>query len=294
MCASIQDLWDYHIHSKRCGHAVGKLQEYVQQAIKIGLQEIGLSDHFPMFFLPKEANAEQFAMPRDQFAEYLEECRILQSKYSDKIQIKIASEVDYYPDQHVLSQLYSELKKYESKLDYLIGSIHIIKIDDEIPFPVDSPDIMEKFQKYGEETIFSEYYKNLIKMVKTGVFQIVGHCDLPKKYGTYLGRSEAIWDLKMKFLNEVKRTGEMAVEINHSGLYRPVKEQYPHDEMIKACIEREIPLVFGSDAHRSSYVGYHFEETLKKCINFANSLQKPLIMAKFTQKIIKRENLNQF
>lgn len=71
---------------------------------------------FSDVFLPKEANAEQFAMPRDQFAEYLEECRILQSKYSDKIQIKIASEVDYYPDPHVLSQLYSELKNMSLNL----------------------------------------------------------------------------------------------------------------------------------------------------------------------------------
>ncbi|MHA1794833.1 MAG: histidinol-phosphatase HisJ [Promethearchaeota archaeon] len=276
-------LWDYHVHSKRCGHAVGKLSAYVQRAIDLGLKEIGLSDHFPMFFLPPEAHAEQFAMKRDEFPEYLAECQHLQKQFSAQIRIKIASEVDFFPDSNAMKKLLQELRKFLDRLDYIIGSIHIIQVDDNTPFAVDSPDIFEHFKHYGEETIFSEYYHSMIELVRMGIYQIVGHCDLPKKYGTYLGKTPSIWEMKLKFLDEVKLHPNMAVEINHSGLYKPVGEQYPHDEMIEALIERKIPIVFGSDAHRPKDVGYQFRETFQKCRKFAKKLDKPLILAKFTR-----------
>ncbi|MBI3316105.1 MAG: PHP domain-containing protein, partial [Candidatus Omnitrophica bacterium] len=39
---------DYHMHTPLCGHAVGEPGEYVEQAIKVGLSEIGFSDHAPL------------------------------------------------------------------------------------------------------------------------------------------------------------------------------------------------------------------------------------------------------
>ena len=39
---------DYHMHTPLCGHAVGEPAEYVEQAIKVGLEEIGFSDHAPL------------------------------------------------------------------------------------------------------------------------------------------------------------------------------------------------------------------------------------------------------
>ena len=42
------NLADYHIHTKRCGHAIGEMEEYVKNAIRKGLREIGFSDHLPL------------------------------------------------------------------------------------------------------------------------------------------------------------------------------------------------------------------------------------------------------
>ncbi len=39
---------DYHTHHARCGHAIGNLEEYVQQGIRLGLDQLGLSDHMPL------------------------------------------------------------------------------------------------------------------------------------------------------------------------------------------------------------------------------------------------------
>ena len=39
---------DYHNHTPLCGHATGQPEEYVKQAIKMELDEIGFSDHAPL------------------------------------------------------------------------------------------------------------------------------------------------------------------------------------------------------------------------------------------------------
>lgn len=270
--------WDYHIHSSRCGHAIGTLEDYIQSAIKKNFKEIGLSDHFPMFFLPSSANVAQYAMNLDEFPLYLDECEQLKRKYQNQLQIKIGSEVDYFPG--TLDMLKKEIQPFRHRLDYIIGSIHVIQLEGMNPFPVDGPNILEKFEEFGEEKIYGEYYSNLIEMVQSDFYNIVGHCDLPKKFGTFLGKSENIWEFQLKFLDVVEKS-EMAIEINHSGLYKPVNERYPNDRLIEEILNRQIPITFGSDSHDPKLIGYKFEETLQKLSHFASKSQKSVQLAKF-------------
>ena len=41
--------FDMHTHHSRCGHAVGSIKDYVEEAINLGLQIIGVSDHSPFW-----------------------------------------------------------------------------------------------------------------------------------------------------------------------------------------------------------------------------------------------------
>ena len=43
-------LANYHTHTKRCHHAWGEDREYVEAAIKAGLQVLGFSDHCPWVY----------------------------------------------------------------------------------------------------------------------------------------------------------------------------------------------------------------------------------------------------
>ncbi len=56
----------------------------------------------------------------------------------------------------------------------------------------------------------------------------------------------------------VKGSG-MAVEINTSGLRKPVKEMYPSEQILKILSEFDIPLTLGSDAHKPTDVGRDFD-----------------------------------
>jgi len=254
-------IWDYHVHTKLCNHARGNVEDYVKQAIKINLGEIGISDHFPMNLLPEESHA--FAMSINEFPEYLAECSSVKNRYKDEITVKIASEVDYTPSSF---QGYKKLvSPYLETMDYIIGSIHVIKIPETEIFAIDGPIANEKFNLFGEDRIFIAYYNTLIQMVKDGsnFYNIVGHMDLPKKYGNFLGETEKIWE-KIEILLDLIQEKELVVEINNSGYYRPVGIQYPDDKIIRKLVRREIPIVLGSDSHKIKYLAYNFDKTIAK------------------------------
>ncbi|QEE15511.1 histidinol-phosphatase HisJ [Promethearchaeum syntrophicum] len=274
-------LWDYHVHTQLCNHARGNVEDYVKQAIKIDLGEIGVSDHFPMLLLPEESH--DFAMGINEFPEYLDECKRAKNKYKDEITVKIASEVDFSPSS--FSGYRKLVSPYLETLDYIIGSIHIIKIPETETFAIDGPIANEKFNLFGEDRIFIAYYNDLIRMVKNGsdFYNIVGHLDLPKKYGNFLGESEKIWK-KIDVLLDLIKVKELVVEINHSGYYKPVGIQYPDDKIIRELVKREIPIVLGSDSHYPKYLAFNFEKTLSKLKRMQFEEKTQVNLCKFSKR----------
>ena len=274
-------LWDYHVHCNLCNHARGTIEDYVKAAIEINLGEIGISDHFPMNLLPKESH--DFAMSINEFPEYLAECKRVKNRYKNEITVKIASEVDYFP---TVFEQYKELViPFLDDIDYLIGSIHVIKIPETKTFAIDGPIANEKFNLFGEDRIFIAYYNDLIQMVKDGsdFYNIVGHMDLPKKYGNFLGETEKIWE-KIEILLDLIEEKELVVEINHSGYYKPVEIQYPDDKIIREFVKREIPIVLGSDSHKIKYLAYNFDKTLAKLKKMQFEEKIPVNLCKFSKR----------
>ena len=47
-------LCDYHIYTHRCGDAQGNYEEYIENALKVGLTEIGFSATAHSIFYPKK------------------------------------------------------------------------------------------------------------------------------------------------------------------------------------------------------------------------------------------------
>ena len=41
---------NYHTHTYRCHHAIGKEEDYILNAIKAGYTELGFSDHAPWHY----------------------------------------------------------------------------------------------------------------------------------------------------------------------------------------------------------------------------------------------------
>ncbi|MBW6464388.1 MAG: histidinol-phosphatase HisJ family protein, partial [Firmicutes bacterium] len=111
---------DYHLHTSRCCHAIGTLEEYLAEAMEKGLKEIGFADHFPLGLLDYTPRAPVTMNPGE-LEEYIDEVEALKSS-TTAIKIKLGIEVDYLPGtEEKLEQL---LKQYP--FDFVIGSIHFM------------------------------------------------------------------------------------------------------------------------------------------------------------------------
>ncbi len=248
-------LWDYHTHHSRCHHAIGCVEDYIHSAIQKRLLEIGIADHFPMKLIPEEANVWQYAMEKEEFPIYLKEVENLREQYKDHIIIKIASEVDFYPP--AMKDYKTAVSPYLAQLDYIIGSIHVIYINGRA-WGIDNEDNPEGLGEFGVDTVYKTYYDQQIQLVKTGFYDIIGHMDLPKKYGIRPNDKEAVFEYQLRLLDELARS-DMAMEINTSGFLKPVKEQYPEERVIKEAIDRDIPITLGSDSHDPKNIAYNFD-----------------------------------
>ena len=253
-------LGDYHTHSASCNHAIGSLEEYVKAGIALGLPEIGLSDHFPMSFLP--ATFHHYAMDISEVNNYMQTSHLLKQIYSSKIDVKVAFELDFHKS--VFSDYKRVLKPYLQDLDYLIGSIHGVKWKNHV-IPIDStcslPDDFNSENGNGDKLLLT-YYNEVLAMVNTKYYDVLGHLDVIKKLGVVPEDKDLIWEVILKILDRVEMT-EMVVEINTSGLRMPANELYPSEQVILELIKRKIPLILGSDAHDPSDVGYAFLDTIR-------------------------------
>ena len=235
---------DYHMHTPLCGHAIGQPEEYVRQGIKVGLKEMGFSDHAPMV----HERMPGVTMDLDELPTYQRMIEEVRAKYAKKMAIKVALEADFIAGFEAKTK--SIIAGYP--YDYIIGSVHFIG-----GWAVDDPATIKLWEKQDINRVYRDYYALLRQSAKSGMFDIIGHCDLPKKFGH---RPTVDMTNEIKATAKVFKETGVAVEINTAGLRKPVKEMYPAPNCLKIYREAGVPLTFGSDAHTPTDVGSAFEK----------------------------------
>jgi len=258
-------LEDWHTHNEMCHHAVGSIEDYLRQAIKSRLQTIGISDHFPYEFLKniERIPYEEYAITLPEIEDYLSTAEKLKEKFKTNINVRVGFEVDYFKNQALA--LNKHLNKTKNRLDYILGSIHILNFrDGRGAWGFDDSRFRRDFEYYGSQQVYINYYKKLQKMIKSEDFDfdIVGHLDLPKKFNDNPTNKEEVFDEVLKTLELIKAR-DLTVEINTGGLRKPCKEQYPSEKIIKEMYSLDIPILLGSDAHKPKDTGYKFLKILK-------------------------------
>ncbi len=238
---------DYHMHTALCGHAVGSLSEYVEQAIALGIGEIGFSDHAPMVHM----RLQGVTMDYRQLPLYHRLIDEVKAKYSGKIAIKYALEADFIPGFEAKTQEIIAGYPY----DYIIGSVHFVN-----GWAIDDPMAIEYWKTADINQVWRDYFKLLRQSAQSGMFHIIGHCDLPKKFGH---RPTADMSDEVKATAKKFKECGVAVEINTSGLRKPIKEMYPSPIFLKLYCAAGVPLTFGSDAHTPGDVGKNFREAVE-------------------------------
>lgn len=250
---------DLHNHTILCNHATGSVDEYIQKAIELGIDQYGFSDHAPMNYDPK------YRMDISQRQIYENWVLEAKEKYKDKIKILLAYEVDYL-DGYLLDEILN------AKVDYLIGSVHFLKNKSDM-WGFDNPEFIGIYQSKDIDTIWIEYFDAIKSMAKTGLFDIVGHLDLIKVF-KFLPKKDVRLIAKDALL-EIKKSN-MILEINPAGLRKPINETYPSKLLLEQAYELGINITFGSDAHGVEQVGFKYEEAValakeigyKNCVTF--------------------------
>jgi histidinol-phosphatase (PHP family) len=262
-------LRDYHTHSRRCGHGLGEIEDYVKAALVKNLKEIGISDHFPIRAVNKDPKLIETlkiaSMEVEEFPSYIKEIKDLKEKYKNKINIRISTEIPFFTPGRALSLQKEVLKPFMLDIDYIIGGIHDVKWHESPEFLLDPNLASEIFGKYGKDKIIIEYLNKLNKLVDTTFFDVIAHFD----YYRMMYRpnnpvySQDLWQKLLDLLDKIKNKGT-AIEINTSATRKSLSNQFPDDNILKEIIQRKIPLLLGSDAHKPDDVAYMFEETFEK------------------------------
>jgi histidinol-phosphatase (PHP family) len=165
-----------------------------------------------------------------------------------KFTIKLGLEADFIPGFEKNTRALLGSFPY----DFVIGSVHFID-----RWAFDDPEEKVKWRDKDINRVYRDYYRLLRQSAESGLFDIMGHVDLVKKFG-----HRASEDLTP----EVERTAEVfkkagvTVEVNTSGLRKPVNEIYPSLQVLKIYRSHGVPITFSSDSHDPKDVGRDYDK----------------------------------
>ena len=233
----------YHNHTT-WSDGESTLAELIDSAKRAGIAELGISDHYVL----DPANRRfQWAIAPESLDAYVEQVQKAIAATND-LTIRLGLEVDYIPE--TIEQAKKQLNPYP--FDYLITSVHFVN-----DFPIDLE--LKSWQELSQESrnnIWRSYWRILRSAAESCYFDIIGHFDLPKKYGYY--PSVDLTEEALAVLDAMATAG-MAIEINCSGWDKPINEAYPSLFYLQEASRRNIPLIINSDSHTANNVTRNFD-----------------------------------
>jgi histidinol-phosphatase (PHP family) len=230
---------DYHVHSTFSdGRALP--EAYIASAIDSGLAEIGFSDHLTLFMEPQEWN-----MDPEKIRSYINHLLDLKEKTRD-IKIRIGLEVDYFEGREEETKAFLD----PLPLDYVIGSVHYLGAR--------TVDLGPEFYEGNDiDILFESYFNMVYAAVESGLFNIIGHCDLIRIYGY---RPASAPDYLYRRLALLMKQHNVAFEVNTNGRNRPLADFYPDRKYLNVFFQENVPVCVNSDAHMPSRIAQYFDE----------------------------------
>ena len=238
---------DYHLHTPLCRHAVGEPSELAARAVTLGFGEIGFSDHGPM---PRD-DFDDWRMRNADLDGYVAGVERARREHPGLV-IKLGLEVDYLPGYEDWVRDLAARHPW----DYFIGSVHYISET----WAIDNPARLSEWKNREPLEVWSAYFERLTMAAESGLFDIIGHVDLCKKFCFY--PKQDCTPLATRFLEAAKRHGA-AIELNTAGLRKDCKEIYPAPAIVRLAAKLGVPIMFGSDAHAPGEVGMNFAEAVR-------------------------------
>ena len=240
---------DYHLHTALCKHAHGDVGAFADAARARNVPEICFTDHAPN----PHGYDPMHRMELAQFPKYLSMINALQD--DPELPVLLGIEADYYAGCEEFLREWLPRQGF----DLVLGSIHYIG-----EWGFDNPSELPAWDSVDVNGVWKAYFGLVEKLVDSGLFDAVGHLDLPKKFG-HRPPDKVLIELAKPVLDRMARAG-MGLEVNVSGLRKPVGEIYPSPLLLSMAADRGIVICFGSDAHRPEEVGESFDIALSEAL----------------------------
>ena len=220
---------NYHTHTPRCNHASGTEEEYILSAIDGGLEILGFADHSPYWFTDAGDYYSTFRMRPEELPDYVRTLSRLRRQYSDRLQLHIGVEAEYYP------KYFRELKERlrDGGVEYMIMGQH---------FPGNEIGQTHTSRPTADEDVLSRFCDQMIEGIQTGDFTYIAHPDVLH----FVGEDAAYHRHAVRLCREAKACG-VPVEINFLGIRDG--RYYPDMRFWQAAGEEGCKVIFGCDAH---------------------------------------------
>lgn len=223
---------NYHTHTWRCNHAIGREEEYVQNAIERKFEILGFSDHTPYCF--PNGYYSHFRMRQDQLPDYCNTVRRLQKKFENQIQIPLGVEVEYYPA--FFPNLLSALQ--DAGIDYMLLGQHFI-----------GNEINEHYsgKATADNSILKRYCEQSMDAMQTGLFTYFAHPDLIHFHG-----DQGEYRKQMRRVCREAKSCGLPLELNMLGKWSG--RHYPNSVFWELAAEEGCDVVLGCDAHAPDHL----------------------------------------
>jgi histidinol-phosphatase (PHP family) len=236
-------LSDIHLHTRFSGDARGEPEEFVIRAMERGLDVIGFSEHWD--FGPGDKSYGFY-----DYENVRAEIERVRHKYTDRIEILFGVEVSYASNRE--DDIQDALSGKE--FDYIIGGVHV---SDGVY--ISEPRCRPYLKRRSAAEVYTRFFEETEKAVESGLFDIIAHLDLCKRYGVEFYGPFDVGQVSDGLVEDVIRktvAAGVALEVNASGTWQGPKEPYPAGQILEIYRDAGGELItLGSDAHEPARAG---------------------------------------
>ncbi|MDR2163751.1 MAG: histidinol-phosphatase HisJ family protein [Clostridiales Family XIII bacterium] len=238
-------MYDYHTHTVFSGDATGSIDDAVEAAIRAGLDEIAVTDHFD----PEYSDTSWYEDP--DISSYTYALKAVAAKHANSIKVIRGIEAGMQPGR-ANRRLAEAIDSYG--FDFVLGSVHSAG-----GLAIDTPPYLET---RDARAAVRDYYMAMIDCIREfDDFDVLGHFNVIDRYIDEIPEDEVFWDLADEALRLIVSMGK-GLEVNtRSWQIWEGRHATPTLRILKRYVELGGETVTtGSDAHSADAVGQYLKE----------------------------------
>lgn len=233
---------NYHLHNSYSADGRGTTEDVCEAALDLGFDEICFTNHAETLSPGEGDWVLDLVEARQRFEQQQHEIERLQPEYPE-LRILLGAELEYRPEWvETLDALVDSVD-----FDLIIGSVHVVDGKQ-----VSGGSVGSYFRDRDIDETYGRYFEAVDELVEWGEFDVVGHFDLVKRFGTkYYGPFELKpFEAQIRgVLDKMVQKG-LGLEVNTSGVVQAPAEPYPGLDLLKLAKEAHVATVtIGTDSH---------------------------------------------